>query len=156
MSPSNLKYALTLSLLLNAGFIGAVGYQVVKYRGLPPVFTAAAQPDVADYLKLTSEQRERWRALESDFVRRYEADAKEIAERREKLIRRIFSGQATAESIEADREAIARLQTEQQRRVIAQLLRERQILEPAQQRALADFLLRQAPDVTAVEQVHRK
>jgi Spy/CpxP family protein refolding chaperone len=156
MSGSSLKYALALSLLLNAGFIGAVGYQVVKNRGLPPAFTAVAPPDVADHLKLTAQQRERWHALEADFMRQYEADAKEIAARREKLIRGIFSEQPTAERIEAEREAIARLQIEQQRRVIAQILRERRILEPAQQRALADFLLRQAPDVTSVEQVHRK
>ena len=155
MSGSSLKYALTLSLLLNAGFIGAVGYQVVKYRGLPPVFTAAAQPDVADHLKLTPEQRERWHALEADFMRQYEADAKEIAARREKLIRGIFSEQPTAERIEAEREAIARLQTEQQQRVIAQLLKEREILDPNQRTALADFLLLQAPAVTPVEQVHR-
>jgi hypothetical protein len=88
-------------------------------------------------------------------MRQYKADAKEIAARREKLIRGIFSEQPTAERIEAERAAIARLQAEQQRRVIAQLLREREILDPAQQRSLADFLLRQAPDVTPVEQVHR-
>jgi Spy/CpxP family protein refolding chaperone len=156
MSGSSLKYALALSLLLNAGFIGAAGYQAVKNRGWPPVFTAAAQPDVAHYLKLTAEQRARWHALEDGFMRQYKADANEIAARREKLIRAIFSEQPTAERIEAERAAIARLQTEQQRRVIAQLLREREILDPDQQRALADFLLRQAPEVTGVEQAHRR
>jgi Spy/CpxP family protein refolding chaperone len=155
MTRSTITYALAVSLLLNAGFIGAVGYQVVKHRGLPPAFTAVAQTGIADYLKLTPEQRERWQALEADFMRQYEADAKEIAARREQLIRGIFSEQPAAERIEAEREAIARLQTEQQRRVIAQLLREREILEPAQRDALADFLLRQEPKVTPVEQVHR-
>jgi hypothetical protein len=156
MSHPRLKYAFVLSLLLNAGFIGAVGYQVAKHRGLPPVFSAAAQPDVVNYLKLTAEQRERWHALEADFMRRYETDAKEIAARREKLIRGIFSEQPIAERIEAEREAIARLQAEQQRRVITQLLKEREILDLNQRTALADLLLRQAPEVTPVEQVHRK
>jgi hypothetical protein len=156
MSRPRLKYALALSALLNVGVIGAVGYQVVKHRALPPVLTAAAQPDIVEYLKLTTGQRERWHALEADFIRRYEADAKEIAARREKLIRGIFSEQPIAERIEAEREAIARLQAEQQRRVIAQLLKEREILDLDQRKALADFLLRQAPEVTPVEQVHRK
>jgi hypothetical protein len=155
MRRSSLKYALALSLLLNGGFIGAVGYQFVKIRGTPPVYSAAGQPDIADHLKLTPEQRQSWHALEADFMREYEADAKEIAARREKLIRGIFSEQPKAERIEAEREAIARLQTQQQQRVIAQLLRERQILESGQQRALADFLLQQAPQVTPVEQAHR-
>lgn len=155
MSPSNLKYVLTLSLLLNAGFIGAVGYQVAKHRGLPPAFTAVAQTDIADHLKLTAEQRERWHALEADFMRQFDADARELAARREQLIRGVFSEDPQAERIEAERQAIARLQAEQQRRVIAQLLKERELLEPAQRQALADFLLRQAPDATPVEQVHR-
>lgn len=156
MGRSTIRYALALSLLLNVGFIGAVGYQVVKHRGLPPAFTVVAEPDIADSLKLTQEQRERWQALEADFMRQYEADAKEIAARREQLIRGIFSEHPAAERIEAEREAIARLQTEQQRRVIAQLLKEREILEPTQRHALADFLLRQAPKVTPIEQVHRR
>jgi hypothetical protein len=155
MNRSRLKYALAVSLLLNAGFIGAVGYQVVKNRGLPPVLTAAAQPDAADYLKLTAEQRERWHALEADFMRQYDANAKEIAARRERLIRGIFSEQPTAERIEAERAAIAQLQTEQQRQVIAQLLREREILDPAQRDALAAFLLAQGAGTSPVERVHR-
>lgn len=155
MNRLRLRYALALSLLLNAGFIGAVGYQVVKNCGLPSVPIAAAQPDVAEYLKLTPEQRERWHALEADFMRQYDANAKEIAARREKLIRTIFSEQPTAERIEAEREAIARMQGDQQRRVIAQLLREREILDPAQQAALAAFLLDQGAGVSSVERVHR-
>ena len=155
MNDSSLKYALVLSLLLNAGFIGAAGYQVAKSRAWLPLSNEGPQTSAADHLKLSPEQRKRWHALEADFMREFEADAKEIAAHREKLIRGIFSDGPKAERIEAEREAIARLQTGQQRRVIAQLLREREILDPVQQRALADFLLRQAPDVTSVEQVHR-
>ncbi len=156
MSRSKLKFTLALSLLLNAGFIGAVGYQVARNRELPSLFTAAAPTDVAAYLKLSDEQRGRWHELEADFVRQYEAHATEIAARREKLIRTIFSDQPAAERIEAEREAIARIQTEQQRRVIAQLLREREILDPTQRAALAEFLLLQGAGMNAVERAHRK
>ena len=155
MSRSSLMYALALSLLLNAGFIGAVGYQVAKNRALPALFTAVVQTDAAAYLELSAQQRERWHALEADFMHRYEARAKEIAARREKLIRAIFSEQPAAERIEADREAIAQLQAEQQRQVIAQLLSEREMLEPAQRDALANFLLRQDAEMSAVERMHR-
>jgi hypothetical protein len=89
-------------------------------------------------------------------MRRFEADAKEIGVHREKLIREIFSANPLLERIEAERNKIARLQFEQQRRVIAQLLQEREILNADQRRALADFLLQQAADPTPVERMHRE
>jgi hypothetical protein len=156
MSRSSLKFALALSLLLNAGVLGAVGYQISRHGGLPPVFGTASDAHAADYLELTPAQRERWRALEADFIARFEADAREITVHRERLIREIFSDTPALERIEAERGTIARLQTEQQQRVIAQLLREREILDAKQRHALADFLLQQTPDVTAVQRMHRK
>jgi hypothetical protein len=156
MSLRSLKLVLVLSLSLNAGVFGAVVYQAAKQGGLSPVFGAAAAAHAADYLKLSADQRERWRALEADFITRFKADARQIAVHRERLIREIFSESPAAERMEAERETIARLQTEQQRRVIAQLLREREMLDPAQREALADFLLLQAADVTPVERMHRE
>jgi hypothetical protein len=154
MSRPGLKFVLVLSLALNAGVLGALAYQMAAH-GVPVVFGTEGEPHAADYLKLTPEQRERWRALEADFIARLEADRRDIAVHRERLIREIFSEKPALERIEADRETIARLQTEQQRRVIAQLLREREILDGAQRDLLADFLLRQAVDETPVERMHR-
>ena len=155
MSQSSLKYAFALSLLLNIGVIGAAGYQAVKTGELWPVLRPA-QPAAAEFLRLSPEQRQRWHALEADFMREWAASTKAIAGHHEKLIRGIFSERPAIEDIEAERVAIARLQTGQQQRVIAQLLKEREILDPDQRRALADLLLQQAPEVTPVEQVHRK
>ena len=156
MNRSGLKFALLLSLLLNAGFLGAVSFQIVKSGHVPPVLAGTPATGAADYLGLSPEQRERWRALEADFMRRFEADAKEIGVHREKLIREIFSANPLLERVEAERDTIARLQSEQQRRVIAQLLQEREILNADQRRALAEFLLKQAADPTAVERMHRE
>jgi hypothetical protein len=154
MRRSSLKFALALSLLLNAGVLGAVAYQAVKYGGLPPVIDTTREAHAADFLRLSPEQRERWRTLEADFMAGFKADARAIAEHRERLIREIFSDTPAVKTVEAERETIARLQTEQQRRVIAQLLREREILDSTQRHTLADFLLRQAADFSPVERVH--
>ena len=154
MSRSGLKFALTLSLLLNAGVLGAVGYQVARYGGIPRVFGMSGDAYAADYLKLSAEQREHWRALESDFLDRFKADAREVAAHRERLIHEIFSEQPALERIEAERKTIARLQIDKQRRVIEQLLKEREMLNPTQRNALADFLLREAAEITPVERAH--
>ena len=153
MTHSGLKYALLLSLLLNVGVVLAVGYRAAS-GGLPPITTT--QQDAADYLKLTPEQRRRWQALESDFLPGFAAGIRDIALHREQLIRAIFSDPPSPERIKAEREAIARLQQDQQQRVISQLLKEREILDSKQQQALAELLLREAPAATAVERVHRR
>jgi len=153
MSHSALRYALGLSVLLNLGVIGAVGYQAAQRGALPAV--VSAEPSTPDHLKLTPDQRQRWHALEADFIREFQSDMKEIAGRRERLVREIFSERPSEERIEAEREAIARLQAQQQKRVIAQLLREREILEPSQQQALAALLLTETPAETAIERLHR-
>ena len=154
MSVSRANVVMMLSLLLNAGVLGAVGYQAARQGGLLRVSGTTTQAHAADHLKLTPEQRERWRALEADFMDRFRADARAIAAHRERLIREIFSEKPVLERVEAERETIARLQIEQQRRVITQLLREREILDPNQRNALADFLLRQAADVSSIERAH--
>jgi hypothetical protein len=72
------------------------------------------------------------------------------------MIREIFSGQLDRARIETERSAIAELQAAQQRRIIEQLLRERDLLDAEQRRKLADLLLRQAPASTFEERLHGK
>ena len=146
MKPSALKSVLALSLLLNAGVIGAVAYRASATGDVP----ASAR------LKLSPAQLERWNALEARFVGDFEAAGTAIAAHREKLIREIFSETPSQARIELEREAIAKLQSEQQRRVIAQLLAEREMLEPTQRQALAEMLLHQATPATAEQRLHRK
>jgi Spy/CpxP family protein refolding chaperone len=154
MRPSTLKYVLAASVLLNLGVVAAVGYTAAQQRYASPAVQTEA--DAVDALKLTPEQRKEWHALETDFLRDFRAELKEIEAHREKLVRAIFSDRPDLEAIEAERATIAKLQTEQQKRVIGQLLKERALLDPSQRQALADLLLRQPHDANAVERLHRR
>lgn len=147
---NRLKIALALSLLVNVGVVGGVLYQSV--RGAD----AARFPGLPAYLGLSEEQRRQWEALERGFMQDLHAASGEIAVRRARLIRGVLVEQADPAALEAERAAIAGLQAEQQKRVIAQLLREREILAPAQRAKLAGLLLEQAPaGALPIERLHR-
>ena len=157
MSPSTLRYALILSLLVNLGVVGAVGYQAVRQGGLPAALGRSSPlTDLPAYLKLDAGQRERWHGLEEDFLRELDAGWRAITEHRERLIHEVFSEQPDRARIEAERAAIARLQGEQQQRVIAQFLRERDILNAEQRQALAELLLREAPATPFERRLHTR
>ena len=147
MRHSRLLYALILSVLLNLGVVGAAGYQALT-RGGPGV------TDLVDHLQLDAEQRRRWAALEESFVRELDAGWRDIAQHRERLIREVFSERPDPARIESERSRIAELQALQQQRVIAQFLRERDILSTAQRRALVDQLLQEGPAVPQERQLH--
>ncbi len=155
MKRSALLQGLALSLLLNVGVLAAVGYHAVQLGRWPVIFgEKASEESLPDHLKLSAEQRRRWHDLEVGFLHEIEGDWRKIRDYREAMIRELFSDRPVLGRIEAERSIIAQVQTEQQRRVIEQLLRERDILDPAQRRALAELLIRQAPSVTAVERLH--
>lgn len=157
MKRSGMQFVLLLSLLLNLGVIGAVGYRVVQHGRLPAVFSGdATQASLPDFLKLSPEQRRQWHALETGFLRELEADRRQLRDHRETMIREIFSDRPDRSRIEAERAAIAQLQTKQQQLVIEQLLKERDVLDPAQQRELAELLIRQAPANAAEARLHGK
>ncbi len=155
MSRSGLTFALVLSVLLNLGVVGVVAYRAFQHGQWPAVFSAAGSAtDLPDYLKLSAEQRRRWRELETGFLGELKAEWQQIRTHRETMIREIFSEQPDRGHIEAERAAIAQLQSAQQRRIIEQLLRERDMLDPEQRRKLAELLLRQAPASTFEERLH--
>lgn len=137
---------LALSLLINAGVLAGAWYQARGAGGAAEVgFFGMGHERVPDYLKLDPMQRERWHAMEQDFVKTLNDAGRGIQTHRERLVREIFSAQADAAVIERERTAIFALQEAQQRSVIAQLLKEREMLNPAQRAALADLLLKQDP-----------
>ncbi len=155
MKRSGLQFALILSFLLNLGVIDAVGYLAVKRGQLPVVFDHdAKEANLPDYLKLSAEQRRRWHDLETGFLKDLSAEWRQIRPHRENMINEIFSERPDRGRIETERAAIAQLQAGQQQRVIEQLLKERDILEREQWRALAELLARQAPSGTMEERLH--
>lgn len=133
---------LLLSLLLNVGVIFSVGFQAVKTGIASHVFGHGAEPVfLEEYLHLTAEQLPLWRTHEHMFMSELSEASRSIAHHRENMIREIFSDSPRTEVVENERRAIAQLQETQQRQVIQQLLREREILDPKQRHMLSQLLL---------------
>lgn len=147
MKNQGLVFALALSVLLNLGVVGAAGYRALSR----PPSDATGLPD---RLALDSNQRERWHALELGFVRELDAGWRDIATHREALVREAFSEQPDSARIEAERARIAQLQAQQQQRVIAQFLREREILDARQRQLLVQELLHEENKVPVERQLH--
>lgn len=145
------SYALVMSLLLNLGVIAAAGYHLLG----PDAAGGERGGDLAAHLKLDDEQRRQWQRIEQSFVSELDAGWREIAQHRENMIREVFSEQQPDRArIEAERARIAELQSLQQRRVIDQFLRERDILTSAQRRMLVEVLLHEQPPVPRERQLH--
>lgn len=133
MQRSRLIYPLVLSVLVNFGVLGAAAFQA---RG-----SAGDTVDLPKYLQLDARQRQHWEAIETPFLAELETGWREVAHHRELLIREIFSEQPDPRRVEEERGRIAQLQALQQRRVTAQLERERALLDPEQRRRLLELLL---------------
>ena len=149
MKPNLLRIALVLSLLINLGVLGAIAYR----SALPP--TPPAGESLPRHLQLSAEQLQRWHESEAGFLRQLGAGAGEIRVHRDRMIHAIFAEKPDQGLIDGERAAIARLQDRQQQLVIAQLLRERELLQPAQRERLARLLLAQPVTSSPIEQLHR-
>lgn len=147
-----LLFTLILSLSLNVGVLVAVGYRSLDWAHAP--HTDAEFAGLVDYLGLRDEQQQRWRDAEAVFLAQFEPRASEIRERRDRLIRAIFADDPDPTAIESERARISALQDAQQRAVIEQLLRERELLDAGQRERLVKLLLEQ-PLGAGFEQLHR-
>jgi uncharacterized membrane protein len=147
MQNRGLLSALILSVLLNLGVVGAAGYRSL-------VQDRSGATDLASRLELDEAQRTRWHSLEQNFVRELDSGWQEIARHREALVRDVFSERPDPARIEAARARIAEVQMQQQQRVIAQFLQEREILNADQRRKLVDVLLREEPAAPRERQLH--
>lgn len=150
MKPQLLRLALALSLLGNIGVLGAVAYRALAPAAAPPAGEALPR-----HLRLSPQQQQQWHQSEAAFLRQLDAGAAGIRVHRERLIRAIFAEAPDPAVIDVERAAIARLQDEQQKLVIRQLLRERELLTPAQRERLAQLLLAQPVSPSSIEQLHR-
>lgn len=150
MKIHHLRFALALSLLVNLGVLGAVGYRA-WVQGTAP----AAGENLPRFLQLSAEQLRRWHASEAAFLGQLGSGAAQIRTHRDRMIGAIFAATPDPALIDAERSAIARLQDEQQKLVIAQLLRERELLQVEQRERLARLLLAQPVGPSSIEQLHR-
>lgn len=151
MKTTLLRFALVLSLLVNAGVIGAVAWRSLAL-GAPP---APAAVNLPQYLGLDERQRRHWREAEEAFLARLAAGAEEVRGHRDRMIAEIFAERPDPARIDAERAAIARLQDAQQQLVVGQLLRERELLTPLQRERLAQLLTAQPVGPSAFERLHR-
>ena len=147
MQNRGLVPALVISVMVNLGVVGAAGYRALVQDG-------SSATELASLLKLDAAQRTRWDSLEQNFVRELDAGWQEIARHREVLVREVFSERPDPARIEVERARIAELQVQQQQRVIAQFLQEREILNAAQRRELVDVLLREEQAAPRERQLH--
>ena len=147
MQHRGLVLALVISVMVNLGVVGAAGYRALVPHG-------SGATELASLLKLDATQMTRWHSLEQNFVRELDAGWQEIARHREVLVREVFSERPDPARIEAERARIAELQMQQQQRVIAQFLQEREILTAAQRRELVEVLLREEPAAPRERQLH--
>jgi hypothetical protein len=145
MNPRLLRTLLVFSLLINVGVLGGAAYRALA---------TDAFPGLPRHLGLDAEQTRRWHAAEHDFLARLAEGATAIQAHRDRMIRAIFADTPDLALIDAERAAIATLQDAQQKRVIEQLLRERELLDPPQRARLAALLLAQPAAPSGVERLH--
>lgn len=147
---------LAISLALNLGVVAALVLRQPPPAD-PPAAAHEAPVNLQDYLELTGEQRQHWQQLEPGFLTEVSANWNAIRKHREALVRHIFAAAPDRQAIDAEQAAIARLQAEQQQRVIAQLLAERALLNEAQRARLMELLLRRyAQESSEEELLHRE
>ena len=151
--PAWTRTLLAVSLALNLGVVAAL---VLRPAPVAPPQSTPPAIHLPDYLALTPEQRTRWDALETPFLRDLSANWSGIRRHREALVRHIFATAPDRAAIDAEQAAIARLQAGQQQRVIVQLLAERDLLDENQRERLLQLLLgRYAEEATEEELLHR-
>lgn len=149
------KWLLAVSLSLNAGMIASAAWNTV--RSTQPFRPPGATVKLPDYLELSEQQRQRWRQGEEAFLKDLSSNWRAIRAHRESLVRRIFSANPDRAAIDKEQERIAALQDAQQRRVIDQLIAERDMLDASQRAALMRLLLdRYARESTEEELLHRE
>lgn len=146
MKSTVLRVLLAVSLLVNLGVIGAVAYRLANKDSFP---------GLPRYLELSADQVRDWHASEQGFLMQLGTSAEAIRTHRDRMIHAIFADTPDPALIDAERIAIARLQDEQQKRVIQQLLRERELLTLTQRTKLAQLLLDQPAGLSTIELLHR-
>ena len=150
------KWLLAMSLALNVGIAAIVAWQTWIAAPAPAV-AGAERINLPDRLTLNGEQRKQWQQLEEGFLHDLSANWREIRLHRDALVRQIFSSQPDRAEIDRLQARISSLQDAQQRRVIRQLLAERELLDDAQRKALGALLLeRYSQETSEEEALHRQ
>lgn len=151
MNPRSRNILLAVSLALNVGFVATAIQRHWAGGGEP-----AAEP-LAQRLGLSDSQQAAWTRLEGPFLADLARNWEDIRAQRQALLDELFAGQPDTARLAGIQAGIAALQDEQQKRVIRQLLAERDVLDDRQRALLKDLLMQEfAVQATQAEQLHRQ
>ncbi len=151
MSPRFRNILLAVSLALNVGFVATA----VQRHWLAGGQEAPAA-SLAQRLGLSAGQRAVWMRLEGPFLADLEGTWAAIRAQRQALLDELFAAHPDAARLDGIQAKIAALQDEQQKRVIRQLLAEREVLDARQRDVLKALLMREfAVQESRAEQLHR-
>ena len=151
MSPRFRNILLAVSLALNVGFVATA----VQRHWLAGGQEAPAA-SLAQRLGLSAGQQAAWMRLEGPFLADLEGNWAAIRAQRQALLDELFAAHPDAARLDGIQAKIAALQDEQQKRVIRQLLAEREVLDARQRDVLKALLMREfAVQESRAEQLHR-
>src|SRR5690606_41594781 len=106
---------------------------------------------------LSGGQEAAWTRLEGPFLADLARNWEDIRAHRQALLDELFAAQPDTARLAGIQAGIAALQDEQQKRVIRQLLAERDVLDDRQRALLKDLLMQEfAVQATQAEQLHRQ
>ncbi len=137
MKKNKLFFGLILSLLFNIAFISSLGYHLWKRREgqKPPqhrVFQQKRFPH--ERMRLAPDQKAHLREIREKFPHRIWPMRRELAEERRALGKLLMEEKPDTVRIEKRLRRIGELQTEMEKEVVFQMLKEKNILNPEQRK----------------------
>jgi Spy/CpxP family protein refolding chaperone len=143
MTRGSLKYLLAVSLVLNLSVVATAGYRHLSARGswTSPFGTKmAGDRFLFEELSLTPQQMRTMREKAIPFRAEIDRQRAEILARRKELVGLLRSDAPDAAAVDAAIAAISGLQETMQRKITRQMLEQKALLEPGQQRKFLDLI----------------
>ena len=138
MRRSWLAVALVVSLCLNAGFLGAWAIRSLRHHH---------RVDLPSELGLSGPVRTQFEANFSDLKRRLSVLHNELGRERGKMLDILASENPSTETIQAQQSTVLSVQSRIQELVTADLLKQKALLTPQQQKRFFDHLRRRVDDL---------
>lgn len=139
MKKRHLTWVCIVSLVFNAAFIAAIGFQVFQHRhrtGKPDV---KKQPAVS--MDIPQEKREKLSELRHVFFKQIEPSVRRIREEKKQLLEMFMNESVDSLKVHRKIETVAELQRGIDKQVANQLMKEKKILPPDQQDRFYRYLL---------------
>jgi Spy/CpxP family protein refolding chaperone len=146
--------ALLLSVAFNFTFLGAFGYRMwVKHRHRaergqrieePLPLPGGPGPDLPFEFRM--EQREHFRHMRDLFLPEVGKTREQMLHKRRELADQIMSDKPDTQAVNGKLEEIGGLQMKIEKEVVRQMLKERELMDPAQRKQFQKFILKRFDD----------